>query len=176
MDTERLNRWLTLGANLAVLAGIALILIELNQNADLMRAQMIQARTDQSVAKYDSMVHSDYWARIWSKRFDAGNDADWIMSLTQDELQRVRYYYFREYEDLRGQYFLYADGYVSDEYWTSAIQEQMLRLVDLAVALEVSWSDEMRTDPFRVALITAARESGRGDTSPEGQWQSGSAN
>lgn len=39
MDTDKLNRWLTLGANLGVLAGLALLLVELNQNHEMMRAQ-----------------------------------------------------------------------------------------------------------------------------------------
>lgn len=39
MDSDRLNRWLTLGANLGVLVGIILLIVELNQNRDLMRAQ-----------------------------------------------------------------------------------------------------------------------------------------
>ena len=39
MESERLNRWLTLGANLGVLVGILLLVFELNQNRDLVRAQ-----------------------------------------------------------------------------------------------------------------------------------------
>ena len=39
MDSERLNRWMTLGANVAVLAGIALLILELDQNHDTVRAQ-----------------------------------------------------------------------------------------------------------------------------------------
>lgn len=39
MDSDRLTRWLTLGANVGVLAGIVLLIIELDQNRDLMRAQ-----------------------------------------------------------------------------------------------------------------------------------------
>ena len=46
MDSDRINRWLTLGANLGVLVGIILLVIELNQNRDLMRAQ---TRSDLSV-------------------------------------------------------------------------------------------------------------------------------
>lgn len=38
-DADRLTRWLTLGANVAVLAGIVLLVIELDQNRDMMRAQ-----------------------------------------------------------------------------------------------------------------------------------------
>ena len=39
MGTDRLNRWLTLGANIAVLLGIGLLVVELRQNQDIMRAQ-----------------------------------------------------------------------------------------------------------------------------------------
>ncbi len=39
MDTDRLSRWLILGANLGVLAGIILLVYELNQNREMMRAQ-----------------------------------------------------------------------------------------------------------------------------------------
>ena len=39
MDSDRLNRWLTLGANIGVLIGIILLIVELDQNHDMMRAQ-----------------------------------------------------------------------------------------------------------------------------------------
>lgn len=39
MDSDRLNRWLTLGANIGVLVGIILLILELDQNRDMMRAQ-----------------------------------------------------------------------------------------------------------------------------------------
>lgn len=39
MNSDRLNRWLTLGANLAVLVGLIFLVIEINQNNEMMRAQ-----------------------------------------------------------------------------------------------------------------------------------------
>ena len=39
MEDHRLTRWLTLGANIAVVAGIVLLLMELDQNRQQMRAQ-----------------------------------------------------------------------------------------------------------------------------------------
>ena len=122
MDSYRLSRWLTVGANLGVLAGIILILFELNQNADLMRAQMIQARVEQISAKYDGMMHSEYWPEIWAKERSANSGREWIASLTPHEYERVKYYYFREYEDLRSQYYQYLDGFVSEQYWQAAIR------------------------------------------------------
>lgn len=40
MTADRLNRWLTLGANVGVLVGIVLVILELDQNRDMMRAQI----------------------------------------------------------------------------------------------------------------------------------------
>ncbi len=68
MDSNKVNRWLTLGANLGVLLGIILILIELNQNADLMKAQMTQARADNVLENIRERQHSDHWPKIAAKQ------------------------------------------------------------------------------------------------------------
>ncbi len=39
MNTEALNRWLTLTANVGVIAGIVFLAVEIRQNTDMMRAQ-----------------------------------------------------------------------------------------------------------------------------------------
>ena len=41
MDSDRLNRWLSLGANVGLLAGLVLVACEINQNSQLARAQLI---------------------------------------------------------------------------------------------------------------------------------------
>lgn len=40
MGSDRLNRWLTLGANVGVVIGIILLIVELNQNREMMRAEI----------------------------------------------------------------------------------------------------------------------------------------
>ncbi len=40
MESDRLTRWLTIGANLGVLIGLLLLVAELAQNRDMMRAQI----------------------------------------------------------------------------------------------------------------------------------------
>jgi len=45
-QADRLNRWLTLGANLGVIAGLLILIVEVRQNADLTRAQMESGRND----------------------------------------------------------------------------------------------------------------------------------
>jgi hypothetical protein len=45
-ESDRLNRWLTLGANLGVIVGLLILIVEVRQNADLTRAQMETGRND----------------------------------------------------------------------------------------------------------------------------------
>ena len=40
VDSDRLNRWLTFGANVGVLIGIILLIVELGQNRDMMKSQI----------------------------------------------------------------------------------------------------------------------------------------
>jgi len=40
VDTDKLARWLSLGANIGVVAGLVLLVMELNQNREMMRAQI----------------------------------------------------------------------------------------------------------------------------------------
>ena len=41
-----LNQWLTLVANFGVVAGLMLLLVEINQNTEMVRAQINQSRAD----------------------------------------------------------------------------------------------------------------------------------
>ena len=58
MNSDRVNRWLTLGANLGVLVGILLLVLELDQNRDMMRSQ-IRYQAFQDEANYNLTVSTD---------------------------------------------------------------------------------------------------------------------
>jgi len=67
LDTNRLNRWLTLGANIGVLIGIAFVAIEIRQNTEMTRAQITQSRAEVAIAISDLGVNSDYLPEIMIK-------------------------------------------------------------------------------------------------------------
>lgn len=48
MDTDRLNRWLTLGANVGVLIGLLLLIAELRQTNSIAKAEAINVMTQNS--------------------------------------------------------------------------------------------------------------------------------
>ena len=67
MRTKKLNSWLTLAANLAVLAGIIFLAIEISQNTDMMRTQINQSRAELAMNEAESMYNSDYIPALMTK-------------------------------------------------------------------------------------------------------------
>jgi len=76
MKPDKVNRWLTLGANIGVLIGIILLVVELDQNREMIRAQtrndisqqlanrLLIVASDSQVASV--MRRSRSWRRAYS--------------------------------------------------------------------------------------------------------------
>lgn len=67
MNSDRLNRWLTLGANLAVLVGLVLLIVEIRQNTEMTRAEITQSRAQTSIALAEMLFNSEYMPAILEK-------------------------------------------------------------------------------------------------------------
>jgi hypothetical protein len=160
VKSDRLKSWLTLGANLGVLVGIILILIELNQNAELMRAQIAQIRADNQIASQEARMHSDYWPEITAKlsasneQYELYND---LSQLNDIERERVKYFYLREINDVRTQYYMLQEGYLPRVVWETSTRSQIERIMSLAAALGRRCN---RDTEFQAALNEVASEAG----------------
>ena len=64
--TERLNQWLTLAANLGVLLGLIVLIVEVRQNAALTRAAMDQQKND-FLAQIEFNIARPEMSAIWVK-------------------------------------------------------------------------------------------------------------
>jgi hypothetical protein len=129
VDSDRVNRWLTLFANFGVLVGLLLLVFEIRQNTDMMKAQMAQARADNRLENYRDMTHSDYWPAISVKGAAANSTEEWLDSLTSEEYQRVRSQTLYEINDLRTQYYLYQNGYLDQRLLDTSVDAQAMRLM-----------------------------------------------
>jgi len=169
MNSEKSNRWLTLGSNLAVLVGIALILFELDQNTDLMRAQMSQERANLIVQKYEARIHSDYYPEIIAKQRNFETDREWIESLSPVEYTRVRIAFLSNINDVRNQYYLYSQGYLAKEVWDAQSRNQASRMIASAYALGLN--ERFEGNPgFRDELRRIAEEDGLPFPNEDGSW------
>jgi hypothetical protein len=66
MDSDRLNRWLSLGANIGVLVGIIFLAVEIRQNSDLARLQFADDRVV-SFQQSEMALYGDRAADVWEK-------------------------------------------------------------------------------------------------------------
>lgn len=100
MNADKANRWITLGANVGVLIGIILLIVELDQNRDMMRAQTRHDMAVLAIQRNDAAAADPELLDIM-QRARAGESLD--------ELENLRYRFrtmatFREWEDVHYQY------------------------------------------------------------------------
>jgi hypothetical protein len=100
MNSERVHRWLTLGANLGVLIGIILLLVELNQNATMMRAQTRNQVSAGIVELLSLIADNDQLASV-RRRADAGEPLTPDESYQYDLITRA---FFRYWENVHYQF------------------------------------------------------------------------
>ena len=119
MNTDSVNRWLTLSANVGVVIGLILLLIELDQNSDLVRAQIHQARSDAHVWMKEESANSEFLLPALEKFRLAGgtNDLDAMESLTPIEAARVKLSMEAAHQDYDNLFYQYQQGYLDEEYY-----------------------------------------------------------
>jgi hypothetical protein len=100
LNTDNINKWLTLVANLAVVAGIVFVALELNQNSRMMKTQTRNAITESILGfQFDGV---ETGLRDLATRGNANPSA-----LTAEESQKLLQFYvsnFRLWENIHYQY------------------------------------------------------------------------
>ena len=94
MNPDNIGRWLTLGANLAVLVGILLLLTELRQNATMMPAQVSNDRTSHGIELFLGIAESSELSEIDSLLMEAGFPANPSAIDVLSPVQVRQYYWF----------------------------------------------------------------------------------
>jgi len=89
MNMDKLNRWMTLGANIGVLAGILLLAFELNQNSELMRAQISNERSGQAIEMWQMVIESDDLSEILAEIGGPPYGSD-LSSLSPAQVQKYK--------------------------------------------------------------------------------------
>lgn len=105
MDFDRLNRWLTLGANIGVLIGIVFLAVEIRQSTKVARAEMTKDLYLASRTAIMDIASNDSLARISAEIRQFENE---------DVMRRNMFYqsFFRLYEL---QYNLKSQGLLDDD-------------------------------------------------------------
>lgn len=107
MTAEKLNRWLTLGANLGVVVGLALLIVEIRQNTEMMEAQMHQSRTEAAMSEQQSVYNSAYIPAMQAK-IGSGEP------LTEEEVVRYEAWFRGFNRNMDNQLWQHRRGFLGD--------------------------------------------------------------
>ena len=141
MDSDHINRWLTLGANVGVLIGIGLLIVELNQNSESMQIQIEQSRSESYVEWRRERASNDALAALDAKLeiLGARGFSEVYEDLEPIERSRVRSIMAARFYDYENVFSQYERGFVSDEYW----QERAVPLIcTMAPFWKTIWGED----------------------------------
>ena len=107
MDSDRLNRWLTLIANFGVVIGLFLLIAEVNHASKLAEVGAYQTRIRDIQELNLQLALSDSLADILSKA-----DSEGVETLSPSEFSRARAWYATIMRGMQGQYYQYQNGFL----------------------------------------------------------------
>ena len=132
MDTDRLNRWLSLVANVSVVAGIIFLGLELRQNNELLRFEAASIYFENRVWGVNKSLENPEFARMI---FKARNDDE----LDDFETYQVRSYYRRIFLGLNWEFSQSIAGRLElsrNERWQEIIKENRYAIAEWEWAAE----------------------------------------
>ena len=162
MNYSRLNDWLVLLANVGVVVGLVLLIFEIRQNSEMMRAQITQSRAEASMSLASDYYNSDYLPAIYEKLRHGE-------STTPEEESRFRVYLRASLRNQENNYLQHLDGYLGDHipgnsaqavrsilqvefarrYWSdhrAIFDSEFARFVDEALAEPISGGGKTHND------------------------------
>lgn len=126
MDIEKINQWLSLLANIGVLAGIVFLAIELQQNTQMMQAQTRDSITDKQLAFLASVYGDpDTYAHWDTARMNP--DLDFPLTGSDGLVHAIANANFRIWEN---EWYQYQQGLFTEEefnprlrMWASSLRQ-----------------------------------------------------
>jgi hypothetical protein len=73
MESSKVGYWLQIGANIGILAGLILVIFQMNQNSELLRVQLIKQDGDAYIANEMAIAGENYaevWARVLNDPYE----------------------------------------------------------------------------------------------------------
>ncbi len=111
MELDKLNRWLTLAANIGVIAGIVFLAFEVQVNSSAIRSATIQAITDASANSLRSLASDPVMAQL---RLDGDKD---LSSLSDLQAYQYHVYYRQHWLRFQNIFFQRRFGVLEEGVW-----------------------------------------------------------
>jgi len=130
MNNSKINDWLTLIANVAVVGGIVFLAIEISQNTELLRSESRQTLVANDVTSLTANIEN---ADVFAKLVSGGE-------LSAEDQLRLSFMYMLDLRNREFEYFQYTNGLLDRETW---LAYRHVILVNHSAGLGRSWWDEI---------------------------------
>lgn len=118
MDFSRLNSWLQVSANIGIVLGLVLVGVQLKQNTDLTKIQMLYEESRRAV-DLELQVVGERGAEVWAKSIEDPEN------LTLEEVRIMEALLWSFIEVQRGTYRLAQMGLIDDGDWQQRIEAEV---------------------------------------------------
>jgi hypothetical protein len=170
MDIEKTNHWLTLVTNVGVLIGIGLLVYELNQNTNLMRAEMHAMRAEAKATRQMEQANSGEVTRIMFEARSAGfpGNSEALDALTP--LDRFRYSAFISglNETVQNWHYQCQEDLLDDELCQSGYESMARSLLQTSHGLGIDFTANRPS--FVADLRRIGNEAGLPVPDEDGRW------
>ena len=173
IKSEILNRWLTLGGNLGILVGLILLVYEMRQNSDLMRAQISMERSNTNMQIMADLANGGEIVRIDARLREQvegfPQSLGWSGDLTGEEKRRYEYWMYVRLVELNNDWFQCEAGLVPLDICQSDVRDNMRGSLHRFHELGISFNRSQSS--FIKEMQEIARLEGLPSISDEGTWQ-----
>ena len=114
MEIGKLNNWLQVSANIGIVLGLVLVGVQLRQNSELARIQLLNDES-QRVVEFELELVGEHGASVWAKSIEDPEN------LTLEEVRIMEALLWSFIENLRGTYRLAQLGLLEDSDWRSFV-------------------------------------------------------
>lgn len=130
MDSARVSNWLTLIANVAVVAGIIFLAVEIRQNNELLRSESRQSLIANDVTSLTAnFQNADVFAKLVSEQ-----------DMSAEDQLRLSFMYTIDLRNREFEYFQYINGILDEQTW---LAYQHVILVNHSSRLGRKWWNEV---------------------------------
>ena len=160
MDAKKANQWLTLVANIGVVAGIIFLAIEIRQNTDsqnefirVAQANAYQARAFAASAKWSTFASSPEVVESMVAFNEAGgmnSASDALAAMSADDYQRMIYIALAQAAILDNNFYQYRLGYLDEDRYHSIDARNLQGIIPLFDALEITFPKAMLEEVERL--------------------------
>ena len=130
MNSAKVNEWLTLIANVAVVGGIIFLAIEIRQNNELLRSESRQALVTNDVASLSAnFQNADVFAKLISES-----------EMSAEDQLRLSFMFALDLRNREFEYFQYINGLLDEQAW---LAYRHVILINHSTGLGRTWWDEI---------------------------------